>query len=354
MQLEQFDLTQAGAIMSIDPHSLLLGLGNYAWKTKQELDLTRPAFYFSDFFLSTSAPWLQFEQYHELSISDFKSFFSTTPSTSLALDWQSPHQTLFYHEFQSLKQKFACSNLQKAVPYIFAYCAEELKKERFYNSLYHALSYLQQGFGYLYGFWLEGKGLLGVTPELLFQYQEKSKPQLYTMALAGTCSKQEDLSVFKENCKELQEHLCVMQGIKEALQNFGTVHIQELQVLELPVLNHLMAPIQVELVAPLQFDELVRILHPTPALGAFPRQEGRKWLEEYHKKLPRHYYGAPVGLLDQQRQICQCTVAIRNVQWDKQGMRIGVGCGIIQASEQEREWAELLLKVRAVRQVLDL
>ena len=86
-----------------------------------------------------------------------------------------------------------------------------------------------------------------------------------------------------------------------------------------------MPPIELTLYERFHFDELVRRLHPTPALGAFPFNEGKKWLEAFEMHTPRQFYGAPVGFHHPGLGLSPCFVAIRNVQWNSSGMRIGAG-----------------------------
>ena len=47
-------------------------------------------------------------------------------------------------------------------------------------------------------------------------------------------------------------------------------------------------------------------------------------------------------------------VAIRNIQWDVDKTLLGSGCGIVSESKIEREWNELTLKRKAVKELLHL
>ena len=98
-------------------------------------------------------------------------------------------------------------------------------------------------------------------------------------------------------------------------------------------------PIEVILEQPIDFKAATTALHPTPALGAFPKEAGFTWLENYNQQMPRGRYGAPVGcLLNNQ---ATCIVAIRNVQWKGSQAKIGAGCGIVKESVLENEWNEI-------------
>ena len=105
---------------------------------------------------------------------------------------------------------------------------------------------------------------------------------------------------------------------------------------------------------PPAFEEIVQALHPTPALGAHPREVGRYWLLDYQQHFDRLRFGAPVGYTDPSTRISRCFVAIRNVQWQPNRMLIGAGCGIVANSDPETEWNEILLKLKAVKALLNL
>ena len=70
--------------------------------------------------------------------------------------------------------------------------------------------------GRLYALWTKEKGILGFTPEFLF---EKKGRSLKTHALAGTRKKGEE-SLLK-NKKELKEHEIVVKGLRESLKDLG-------------------------------------------------------------------------------------------------------------------------------------
>ncbi len=243
--------------------------------------------------------------------------------------------------------------LQKGVPYTFARALNLMNKERLQRSLKRSLSFLAQKSSYLYGHWHMSRGVLGLTPELLFSYEESSK-KIYTMALAGTCNSLYSQENFLKNEKERHEHRLVIQGLQHSLQKMGKVHVGETQIILLSKLMHLMTPIEAKLDHPLDFEALVSCLHPTPALGAFPVESGRKWLQDLQKNLPRHYYGSPVGFRFFQKYLAQCFVGIRNVQWNKLGMSIGAGCGVVKQSTFENEWEEIQLKVKTIREQFNL
>lgn len=348
---EQF--LKCGAIMSLTHDKLLVGWGTPNQMELKEIQHEIPAFYFSDYFFKDSRPWMQYPNWLELSINEFKECLK--PSVSVAtVDWilQQPEQ--FKKAFDELSKDLRAGRLKKAVPYLFAQSFATMTEERLCHSLRKCLGALEKKTGYLYGRWCGSKGILGVTPELLFSHTQREPQTINTMAVAGTCHPSQDQDAFFHNEKERHEHHLVVQGICQSLEKLGHIKVGELQLLRLPKLVHLMTPISLNLTHPFKYDALVQQLHPTPALGAFPLTEGKKWLDAFDQHTPRHYYGAPVGFHHPRMGLSHCFVAIRNVQWDHFGMRIGAGCGVVPQSTFEKEWKEIQIKIRAIRDQLNL
>lgn len=333
---------------------ILLGYGpTQKFQFFHQLNPKKPAFYIPDFFLRTPLPWVQHEHYAEIPISELNSLLDQEACFE-EIHWKIGHQNLFYAACEELQKKIKEKLLSKAVPYVFAYTQQKMHTQRLINSIKRALSIIGNYSGHLYGHWDMHHGFLGVTPEILF-YHSRSQPRVVqTMALAGTQKKQNNQNDFLCNEKERHEHQLVLNGIEESLKPIGHIKAKTTEVLKLPTLNHLFTPIEVSLHIPFFFPAIVEVMHPTPALGAFPKQSGMRWLMDYQAKLDRLNYGAPFGFYDELKGISLCLVAIRQVQWNSAGMRIGAGCGIVEKSVVNHEWEEIQLKIRAIRNMLAL
>lgn len=351
MKVDGQDWMRSGAVLRLSQEHLLIGHGCFDWKSKVDLQKEMPAFYFPDFFLQNPKPWIQFSKWKIVTVQELNHALEDVQDQPSSLKWHCPYQGLFYQTFNQLQKEFSSSLLSKAVPYVFAYAQEFMTPTYLTWSMKKALAYIARYPGYLYGFWVQNEGMLGVTPEILFSCRGKS---LQTMALAGTSSKRQDKFKFLNSFKEHREHKLVIEGIGQSLNRLGRMHIGEMQVLELPTLNHLWTPIHIELKQEANFDFLVQRLHPTPALGAFPKSQGQQWLSRYQQQLNRGRYGAPAGVFYAQEQISHCLVAIRNIQWNANQTRIGAGCGVIRESNCDLEWKEVQLKIRAIQESFGL
>jgi isochorismate synthase EntC len=94
----------------------------------------------------------------------------------------------------------------------------------------------------------------------------------------------------------------------------------------------------------MSFAEMVRRLHPTAALGVSPRTPaGERWLREADRGVKRRTFGAPFGIEREDRS-ARAVVAIRNVQWNGERVRVGSGAGLLPESQLERELDELRQK----------
>jgi menaquinone-specific isochorismate synthase len=199
-----------------------------------------------------------------------------------------------------------------------------------------------------YGWTDSGSGFAGATPELLFTL---AGSRLETMALAGT-ARSEDRDVFAVDEKEIREHEYVAQSLVAKLLDLGQTHRHSREILDLGSIVHFLTLIEVDLQSALSPGELLRRLHPTPALGPLPRTEAtmRRLLEWRERLGCPPAFGAPFGLWDHGR--FDAVVAIRGVWWDGHQLRIPAGCGIIEASRLVNEWRELRLKREAVKRFL--
>ena len=346
--INQKEFLRSGAILGLPSGEILVGWGVPQYGSiPQAKELN---FYAPDFFLNQIQPWICFSHWKECTVNELSTLL--TFSELSPIHWQISYKNLFDQAFVQLQQNFQSGKLEKAVPYIFAESFQQMDKDRLQKSLLRGLQSFSEKAGYLYGYWHKDEGFIGITPEILFTHQLKQSQKLYTMALAGTCRSSDSIQEFQKNTKEYEEHSIVVEGIQQSLQTLGTVEIGLREVLKLPGLNHLMTPIYVQLNDSFQFETIVKQMHPTPALGAFPRLAGWQWLMNYNQQLERKSFGAPFGIYNPMTQLSFCIVGIRQIQWSSQGMRMGAGCGVVSKSILEKEWDEIQLKLQTVQYLL--
>lgn len=344
------DFAKSGAIISKNPNQLLIGWGKTQWFKEPE-EKAPLLFYFPDFFLDKPKPWVVFANTIEMTISDFLAILDSLPkATPPRITWQNLYETFYQEQFHHLQHLFAEGILEKAVPFVYESAQTKMSSPLFFSILKHALAYIQNYPLYLYGFWEKNEGILGATPELLFHLRSTPEGQrLSTLALAGTHLGSD--APKNPDPKLLHEHQVVIDGIIQSLSKFGKVNAKQLQWLRLATLSHLYTAIEVDLKTIPDFISIVSALHPTPALGAFPREEGEKWLRYYEKLIQRRQFGAPAGFKDQRADEAKCYVAIRNIQWTKNQLLIGGGGGVVKESSLGKEWKEIRLKIDSIKRI---
>lgn len=242
-----------------------------------------------------------------------------------------PSSADFERSIEDILARIERGEFQKVVPMV---CEELEFKESLTRDMF-PLRVEENRFSY--GFEFGYEGMAGLSPELLF---EVKNGQLTTMALAGTG--RADGPSLLEDRKEMHEHRLVIENIQQELKNFGRVSIANTEEKVYGPLKHLFTAISVDLDRDPDFMEFVRALHPTAALGGWPRKPAIDWLEQQDFHTTRRRFGAPFGYKDGFDM--KCVVAIRGVQWQKNRLMVASGCGVVKESAALNEWRELELK----------
>lgn len=339
------DFLNDGSIIELANGNYLIGYGQRTWLS-EPIDTS---FYFPDFFLEAKRPWCTHEHVVEIESEELHNLLLEDYYEVSLPEWKLPEPFLFARTFAELQRSFQKGELRKAVPYILVGSQDQMSVGRLRHSLLHAIQATYGAPTRLYGYWQKGSGILGLTPEPLMNLNGQT---LTTVACAGTCAPHVAIENFMSDPKERYEHELVIEGIVGALEPFGKVQIGGRCAVDFKLLRHMITPITLELNDEADVMSLIYALHPTPALGAYPRDTGMRWLKHYQSLVPRKHFGAPVGYT--RNNVTECVIAIRNVQWNSSSMAIAAGCGIVPQSQCEQEWKEVLLKAQTVQQTLGL
>jgi salicylate biosynthesis isochorismate synthase len=89
--------------------------------------------------------------------------------------------------------------------------------------------------------------------------------------------------------------------------------------------------------------DILQALHPTPAVGGYPRVEAMEYIRQ-HENLDRGWYAAPVGWLDSAGN-GDFLVALRSALVGEEEGRLFAGCGLVEDSNPAHEYRETRMKV---------
>ncbi len=330
------------AFMSCSEETLLLGEGPFTQMS--ECPTGETAFYKNNFALTEDAPWYVPTKVHELNRAALAECFPAFSGHDL--DWKSPEVEGFSEVFRQIITAIERGDLQKSVPVVVDTAEASLEA---FQALPSRLLDLHPNLN-PYGFYSEGEGFVGASPEFLFRSFEG---KLKTMALAGTATEGER-SIFSVDEKEIQEHEFVAQTLLDSLSPLGMTRRHQRSILSLGSLIHFHTAIDVELYQSHRPDDLIKHLHPTPALGSLPSTpDTMAQLIEWRNSLGcPSYFGAPFGLYHRGR--LDLLVGIRMIGYDQGTLVLPSGCGVIEASRLTNEWRELALKRDSVRKFFAL
>jgi len=339
------DFLKAGGFLGHRPGRILLFHGPFSREATPPSG--RPALYAPDFFLQEEAPWHVAERWDDLSLADFRRRLGTELGAPPGLDWNEPDRDAYSAVFESLLGRIESGWLVKAVPVVFATAHCRDPRRTLLPHLIRSASNAGDS-SVPFGVWDAAGGLVGATPEVLFE--QAGDGVVHSMALAGTAASEEAAARLAAS-KERAEHRIVLDEVVSSLSGFGRVEHGRTETVHLPHLTHLRTEITLHPNRPAPFVDLVKALHPTPALGGAPRDRSLTWLSDQDRDVHRHRFGAPFGYSTGDGT-GRCVVAIRCIQWSGDEVRVGAGAGVVAESRLEREWAELKQKRDAVRMML--
>jgi menaquinone-specific isochorismate synthase len=315
------------------------------------------AFFAPDFKLSTDRPWwfdAGGQAPRTRTRAEWSERFGHAATAPVVPAWRDADEVRFARGFRSLREHLDAGSLRKGVPATVAAAAlSDDQAVSLFRALLGRVACLPEGL-FAYGLYLPPGGerqgpefMIGATPELLFDLP--GCRALATAAVAGTCPAAETAEGLEGNPKERDEHQAVVEDLLALLSEWGEATASKTEVRRFGQLAHLVADIRLDARAPLDFETVARRLHPTPALGVYPRGAlGAAWLESIDPRGERKRFGAPFGLR-LPSGAGRCLVAIRNVQYAAGRLEIWAGCGVVPMSRYGDEWTEVLQKIEAVR-----
>lgn len=194
---------------------------------------------------------------------------------------------------------------------------------------------------------------MGATPEQLMKVKDF---EIHTVALAGTkLNKGKEEVSWKQ--KEKDEQQLVTDFILENLKS----HVSE-EVVSSPYticagnLLHIKTDISAKLNEESTLKDVLKILHPTPAVCGYPKVIAKDFILE-HEGYNREYYAGFLGEFNRNYttgrvESSDLYVNLRCMKIKENKAHLYIGCGITKDSEPEKEFLETVNKSMTMKKIL--
>jgi len=191
-----------------------------------------------------------------------------------------------------------------------------------------------------YNFYLslgEKNNFISYSPEKFLKIEKK---KLTIDAIAGSEKTKELL--FSD--KNIKEHRFVFSEIQSNLNELGIIFetLFKEETLDLGYIMHIHTMLKSKIENLKTLPSLINKLHPTPAVGGFPKDESIKAISE-NEGFNRGWYAAPVGIMSHKHT--ELLVAIRSILNHLNELHLFAGAGIISQSDSLEEWNETYQKM---------
>lgn len=205
--------------------------------------------------------------------------------------------------------------------------------------------------GYLFLFKKNNSLFFGASPEKLFSIKNNL---LQTEALASTTKRGknniEDKKLESEllnSKKNLIEHKSVVKYILNELNKISTkIKISSsIKIKKLKYVQHLQTPITAKIKKEKNVFDIIKLLHPTPAVCGFPKNNSLNLINKL-EKFDRGLYSGVIGWGNKSE--AEFTVAIRSALIKKNKLFAFAGSGIVKDSVPLDELNEINFKLKTI------
>lgn len=257
-----------------------------------------------------------------------------------------PNYSEWERQVSSVKKAIADKHVEKVVlsRQCSCKCEEEISKSEVLKKM---LATNSSGYSFFVN---DTNGLfMGCTPELLYK---RDGTKLTSMAIAGTQKKSErkpeDLL---NDSKEVIEHDFVKKWIENKLKELCNHVTSDTNnsVVEHHNVQHIFAQITGDIQPGISEQSIIDALHPTPAIAGKPRKSSLSYIQNL-ESYTRGYYSGVLGLVEKDKSVL--SVAIRSALIQNDVIHLFSGAGIVNASDAEKEWQELDLKIQYLKDIV--
>ena len=194
---------------------------------------------------------------------------------------------------------------------------------------------------------------LGATPEQLLKAQNE---EFQTIALAGT---QKDTGANEVIWlkKEQEEQQFVTDYIVEKIKNVASqVLISKPYSVKAGSIWHIKTDISGNLSSGSSLQQVIQLLHPTPAVCGFPKEKAKQFIIE-NEGYQREFYAGFLGEWNKdfatfKQKQSDLFVNLRCMKIEESVANLYIGCGITKDSNPEKEFVETVNKSLTIKNVL--
>ena len=188
---------------------------------------------------------------------------------------------------------------------------------------------------------------LGATPEQLLKANDT---KFQTIALAGTQKDTGSNEVVWPK-KEQEEQQFVTDYIVEKIKEVASeIVISKPYSLKAGSIWHIKTDISGTLNSSSSLQQLIQLLHPTPAVCGLPKEQSKEFIVE-NENYNRTFYTGFLGELNKENQT-DLFVNLRCMEIDDAQAHLFMGCGITKDSIPEKEWEESSNKSATMKKAL--
>lgn len=190
---------------------------------------------------------------------------------------------------------------------------------------------------------------LGSTPEIILSGQNGA---WNTVALAGTQPLINNELPSHWNDKNREEQAIVANYIRSQLGTLGITPVETAPyTVRAGELSHLKSNFSFSLPDNKSLGDLLKRLHPTPAVCGLPKEEAYRFIlrnEGYN----RRYYSGFIGWLDPEKR-SDLYVNLRCMQIAPHSLTLYAGGGLLPSSQPDEEWQETEAKMQTMKRLID-
>lgn len=248
-----------------------------------------------------------------------------------------PSHDEYKNIFEELKNFFSCSPNNKVVLARRCFCNTDTNQSQIMKIISGSEN---QDYAYLYAP-DSSSCYAGFTPETLLNRTGK---KISTEALAGTISLHTDNAseTLQRSLKDNHENKIVSDWLVSRLAPLcSNITVSAPEIITSGELLHIRRSVTGKLHEETGDKEILKAIHPTPAMAGTPLKEALKLIGKY-EKFSRGWYAGTLGI--EEKNFSDYCVLIRGILLNSDGLYIYTGSGLISSSECSGEWAELNAK----------